>query len=106
MWTWGSIRSDGDCNYSFVSVTPRKDMEDYSKVVEISTPQQLVELSELVSSGDTTHGAYTYRLWGTSICKGWSSRPIGILPQGDEESEGASHRSKGCLTARDTLSRI
>ncbi len=91
----GSIRSDGDCNYSFVSVTPRKDMEDYSKVVEISTPQQLVELSELVSSGDTTHGAYTYRLMGDIDMQGVEFRPIGILPQGDEESEGASHPFQG-----------
>lgn len=91
-----SIRSDEDCNYSFVSVTPRKDMEDYAKVVEISTTEQLVELSQLVSSGDTTHGAYTYRLTGDLDMEGVEFSPIGILPQGDEEtSEGSSHPFQG-----------
>ena len=60
----GSIRSDRDCNFSFVSGDPERIWRIIPGCGNLH-PQQLVELSQLVSAGIPPNGAtYTYRLMG------------------------------------------
>ncbi|MEM1485816.1 hypothetical protein V6615_13235 [Oscillospiraceae bacterium PP1C4] len=69
----------GDKVYTFVSMRnlPMQEMPNTGKMVTINTPQQLIELSELVNSGDWAYQNNVYRLAADLDMSGVTFEPIG-----------------------------